>query len=202
MRSRTTSASVRLMKRHIPFQADSASKSTNSAKRSLDLDDSSDSEVEHSSFKRIRLVSWKSRVSQDDHFERDANKSEPDFYLEDQPPVEVKENASEEGYASDSDSMSSSLEPKYYEYEEFGGRRYNKYLSPYLQPIDELARANLDMLHHFYLIALNGKSFLSPIEASAKSMKIADLGCGTGIWVVESESTSNDLALHTMAYSA
>jgi len=156
MRSRTTLASTRLMKCHLPFQAGS----TNSTKRSLDLDDSSDSEVEHSRFKRIRLVSWKSRVSQDNNFERDANKSHTDIHLEDQPSEAVKESASEEDYSlhleysSESGWMGSSLASGW-EYEEFCGRRYNGYLSPYLQPIDEHAMDGMDMLHQLYLNALD-----------------------------------------------
>lgn len=67
------------------------------------------------------------------------------------------------------------------------GRRYHKFRhGRYPIPNDEREQNREDMLHAMMLEATNGKYFYAPIAENPS--KILDLGTGTGIWAVESES--------------
>jgi methylase of polypeptide subunit release factors len=50
------------------------------------------------------------------------------------------------------------------------------------------------MLHAMMLEATNGKYFYAPIAENPS--KILDLGTGTGIWAIESESTKRETNLY------
>lgn len=71
------------------------------------------------------------------------------------------------------------------------GRRYHKFRhGRYPIPNDEREQNREDMLHAMMLEATNGKYFCAPIVGNPS--KILDLGTGTGIWAIESESTKMD----------
>ena len=48
-------------------------------------------------------------------------------------------------------------------------------------PNDERANDQQDLAHHLYLMTLEGKLHLAPIE---NPQRILDVGTGTGIWAV------------------
>ncbi|KAF2452688.1 S-adenosyl-L-methionine-dependent methyltransferase [Lineolata rhizophorae] len=63
------------------------------------------------------------------------------------------------------------------------GRQYHSYRAgSYWGPNDDHANELQDLAHHMYLITLNGRLHLAPIESTAK---ILDAGTGTGIWAID-----------------
>jgi len=82
------------------------------------------------------------------------------------------------------ESLSSSI--RAYRYE--NGRRYHAYKDgSYLIPNDEAEQERLDILHHVYLLLLDGKLQLAPVEPDIQ--KILDVGTGTGIWAIDAAET-------------
>lgn len=64
------------------------------------------------------------------------------------------------------------------------GRQYHAYRDgSYWGPNDELAKEILDFAHHMYLLTLDQKLHLAPIE---NPHTILDVGTGTGIWAIVS----------------
>jgi hypothetical protein len=62
------------------------------------------------------------------------------------------------------------------------GRQYHAYRDgAYWGPNDELAKEILDFAHHMYLLTLDQKLHLAPIE---NPQTILDVGTGTGIWAI------------------
>ncbi|PWY90709.1 S-adenosyl-L-methionine-dependent methyltransferase [Aspergillus heteromorphus CBS 117.55] len=65
-----------------------------------------------------------------------------------------------------------------YRYE--NGRRYHSYRDgAYWGPNDDLANELQNVAHHMYLLTLDGKLHLAPID---NPQEILDVGTGTGIW--------------------
>ncbi|KAF1842831.1 S-adenosyl-L-methionine-dependent methyltransferase [Cucurbitaria berberidis CBS 394.84] len=63
------------------------------------------------------------------------------------------------------------------------GRQYHAYRDgAYWGPNDELAKEILDFAHHMYLLTLDQKLFLAPIQ---DPQTILDCGTGTGIWAID-----------------
>lgn len=52
----------------------------------------------------------------------------------------------------------------------------------YWGPNDELQNDQLDIAHHMFLMLLDNKLHLAPIQSP---QRILDLGCGTGIWCMD-----------------
>jgi hypothetical protein len=62
------------------------------------------------------------------------------------------------------------------------GRQYHAYRDgAYWGPNDELAKEILDFAHHMYLLTLDQKLHLAPIQSP---QTILDCGTGTGIWAI------------------
>ncbi|KAE8356232.1 S-adenosyl-L-methionine-dependent methyltransferase [Aspergillus coremiiformis] len=94
-------------------------------------------------------------------------------------PIDEEFSIYNETLPSDTTSLSSSV--LNYEYE--NGRRYHKYgQAQYIMPNDEAEQDRLDLVHHMFLVMLNGELFLAPIT---HPQAILDLGTGTGIWAID-----------------
>lgn len=64
------------------------------------------------------------------------------------------------------------------------GRQYHAYRDgAYWGPNDELAKEILDFAHHMYLLTLDQKLFLAPVD---NPHNVLDVGTGTGIWAIVS----------------
>jgi hypothetical protein len=62
------------------------------------------------------------------------------------------------------------------------GRQYHAYRDgAYWGPNDELAKEILDFAHHMYLLTLDQKLHLAPLQ---NPQTILDCGTGTGIWAI------------------
>ncbi|KAK6523654.1 hypothetical protein TWF281_001633 [Arthrobotrys megalospora] len=85
-------------------------------------------------------------------------------------------------YGSDSGSATTSLTESVKNYRYHNGRRYNAYGTQYFIPNDDVQQEQLDLFHHVFLLRLQGKLFLAPIE---NPQKIMDVGTGTGIWAIQ-----------------
>ncbi|EED11451.1 conserved hypothetical protein [Talaromyces stipitatus ATCC 10500] len=78
---------------------------------------------------------------------------------------------------------STSIVSSIQDYEYANGRRYHAYKrGAYLLPNDEAEQDRLDLLHHVFLLALNGHLFISPLSTP---QRILDIGTGTGIWAID-----------------
>src|SRR5262245_37840179 len=63
------------------------------------------------------------------------------------------------------------------------GRRYHKFREgEYWGPNDEVQNDQLDIAHQMFLIMLTNKLHLAPLT---HPQRILDLGCGTGIWCID-----------------
>ncbi|KAF2016284.1 S-adenosyl-L-methionine-dependent methyltransferase [Aaosphaeria arxii CBS 175.79] len=63
------------------------------------------------------------------------------------------------------------------------GRRYHKFREgEYWGPNDEEQNDQLDIAHQMFLILLNQKLHLAPLQ---NPQRVIDLGCGTGIWAID-----------------
>ncbi|KAF2099340.1 S-adenosyl-L-methionine-dependent methyltransferase [Rhizodiscina lignyota] len=70
------------------------------------------------------------------------------------------------------------------EYRTENGRQYHAYRDgAYWGPNDEPANETQDLAHHMYLLTLDGKLHLAPIENNPH--RILDVGTGTGIWAID-----------------
>ncbi|KAL1989106.1 hypothetical protein VTN96DRAFT_5869 [Rasamsonia emersonii] len=88
-------------------------------------------------------------------------------------------SAYEEAARSDTTSLASSV--LNYQYE--NGRRYHAYSQgKYLMPNDDTEQDRLDLVHHVFLLILDGELFAAPIK---QPQAILDLGTGTGIWAMD-----------------
>ncbi|CAG9939362.1 unnamed protein product [Clonostachys rosea f. rosea IK726] len=93
---------------------------------------------------------------------------------------------SDPGYGGDEGSASSSSIASYlFRYEEKYGRTYQNYnRESYIYPNDEKEQERLDLVHHAYTLALRGLC-LAPIESDKRSLRVLDIGTGTGIWAID-----------------
>jgi SAM-dependent methyltransferase len=87
-------------------------------------------------------------------------------------------------FGSESESTTStSILSSIRDYEYANGRRYHAYKKgSYLLPNDETEQERLDMLHHVFLIALDGRLFISPLR---DPQRIFDVGTVTGLWAID-----------------
>jgi hypothetical protein len=82
-------------------------------------------------------------------------------------------------HLSDTTSIPSTIWKHRYE----NGRRYHKFREgEYWGPNDEVQNDQLDIAHHMFLMLLDNKLHLAPIQSP---QRILDLGCGTGIWCMD-----------------
>ncbi|CAA9964486.1 S-adenosyl-L-methionine-dependent methyltransferase [Pyrenophora teres f. maculata] len=101
------------------------------------------------------------------------------------------ESGQDQGFSSDSgfdsgsllgdetDSLASSILNHRME----NGRQYHAYRDgSYWGPNDELAKEILDFAHHMYLLTLDQKLHLAPLQ---NPQTILDCGTGTGIWAID-----------------
>ncbi|GKT93275.1 methyltransferase domain-containing protein [Colletotrichum tofieldiae] len=93
----------------------------------------------------------------------------------------------DEGSIADDRTDSTSLNSSVYEHSFKNGRRYHKFRhGRYPIPNDETEQNREDMLHAMMLEVTDGRLYFAPIGDSPQ--KVIDLGTGTGIWAIESES--------------
>lgn len=59
----------------------------------------------------------------------------------------------------------------------------SKSLPGYKFPNDEKEQDRLDMFHHMFTLALGEKLFLAPVKG--ESLRVLDIGTGTGIWAID-----------------
>lgn len=107
------------------------------------------------------------------------------------PPVPAPALEADTATPSDSDAdsafggestASTSLASSILNYEYSNGRRYHGYRSgAYLLPNDEDEQDRLDLLHHIFLMLLDGQLKASPGDPA----RVLDIGTGTGIWALD-----------------
>lgn len=88
------------------------------------------------------------------------------------------------------DSLASSI----LNYRMENGRQYHAYRDgAYWGPNDELAKEILDFAHHMYLLTLDQKLHLAPLN---NPQTILDCGTGTGIWAIVSTTPGSPCSPH------
>ena len=92
-------------------------------------------------------------------------------------------NEADSGIGSDIESTGSgSITSSIVGYKYENGRRFHAFREgSYYLPNDEPEQARLDLLHHIFLLSLDGALYTAPIDKSIK--RCLDFGTGTGIWV-------------------
>ncbi|KAL1969669.1 hypothetical protein VTN77DRAFT_8222 [Rasamsonia byssochlamydoides] len=87
-------------------------------------------------------------------------------------------------YEEAAQSDTTSLESSVLDYRYKNGRRYHAYSQEknYLMPNDDVEQDRLDLMHHIFLLLLDGELFAAPIK---QPQTILDLGTGTGIWAID-----------------
>ncbi|KAL1962611.1 hypothetical protein VTN77DRAFT_9325 [Rasamsonia byssochlamydoides] len=94
-------------------------------------------------------------------------------YLEDEGVAEDTRSAS---------SMSILSEVTHYQYE--NGRRYHAFREgAYPLPNDDIEQSRLDLIHHVFLLLLQGNLFCAPVTSHPQH--VLDIGTGTGIWAID-----------------
>jgi hypothetical protein len=109
--------------------------------------------------------------------------------------IEADPNAGDEtdddGYGTTSDagsSASTSISSSVRDYEFENNRRYHKFQEGrYSFPNDDIEQEREDMKHAMILNLCKGKLHYAPLK---NPQNILDIGTGTGIWSIDSESTS------------
>ncbi|KAJ9130521.1 Methyltransferase domain-containing protein [Pleurostoma richardsiae] len=86
----------------------------------------------------------------------------------------------------------------HYQYE--NGRRYHAYRQgEYVLPNDEMEQERLDLQHHIWRLLLGGSLYTAPLaeyeREHGSDIRILDLGCGTGIWAID---TADELSNATV----
>jgi SAM-dependent methyltransferase len=82
--------------------------------------------------------------------------------------------------------MTASLASSVLNYRYENGRRYHAYRDgQYYLPNDENEQARLDMLHHIFVLVLDGALCRAPVFRHNQSQRVLDLGCGTGLWCIQ-----------------
>ncbi|KAF2205987.1 S-adenosyl-L-methionine-dependent methyltransferase [Delitschia confertaspora ATCC 74209] len=98
-------------------------------------------------------------------------------------PVDNDPDVDDSAYGDDALSDTTSIPSTIYRHRYENGRRYHKFREgEYWGPNDEQQNDQLDIAHHMFLILLENKLYLAPVQ---NPMKVLDLGCGTGIWTID-----------------
>ncbi|CAI6101412.1 unnamed protein product [Clonostachys chloroleuca] len=100
--------------------------------------------------------------------------------------VGVDDHDNDPGYGDELTCTSSSIQSYVYRYEEKYGRTFHNYnQGSYIYPNDEREQERLDLVHNAYTLALQGRLCLAPIESNKRSLRVLDIGTGTGIWAID-----------------
>jgi SAM-dependent methyltransferase len=98
--------------------------------------------------------------------------------------VDTASNSDSDSAFESQSTASTSLASTILNYEYSNGRRYHGYRSgTYILPNDEQEQDRLDLLHHIFLLILEGKLYDAPIPPSPQ--RVLDIGTGTGIWAID-----------------
>ncbi|SPO04373.1 related to methyltransferase [Cephalotrichum gorgonifer] len=83
-------------------------------------------------------------------------------------------------------SSTASLTASILEYRKIHGRTYHSEIgnASYWGANDEQQNEAMDMYHHLFTLALDGKLFLAPLDAK-NIHKVVDIGTGTGSWAID-----------------
>ncbi|KAF1840194.1 S-adenosyl-L-methionine-dependent methyltransferase [Cucurbitaria berberidis CBS 394.84] len=93
-------------------------------------------------------------------------------------------NADSDSAFDTNSSASTSLASSILHYEYSNGRRYHGFRQgSYVLPNDEKEQDRLDLVHHIFLLMLNGK--LSDVPFQSPPKRVLDIGTGTGIWAID-----------------
>ncbi|RPA93777.1 S-adenosyl-L-methionine-dependent methyltransferase [Choiromyces venosus 120613-1] len=96
----------------------------------------------------------------------------------------TSQDESGEDYFSNDLSETTSLNSSILDYQYENGLRYHRYRQgSYLMPNDETEQDRLDMMHHIYLLMLEGQLHVVPLDDNPQ--RILDIGTGTGIWAID-----------------
>ncbi|KAH7381937.1 S-adenosyl-L-methionine-dependent methyltransferase [Cadophora sp. MPI-SDFR-AT-0126] len=105
------------------------------------------------------------------------------------PDIEVDDDQIDHGSDTDSAlgsmpaSSTVSLRSSVYEYIEENGRTYHAFnAGKYIGPNDEIEQERLDLQHHLFVMTMDSKLHLAPIE---NPQHVLDIATGTGIWAIE-----------------
>lgn len=80
-------------------------------------------------------------------------------------------------------SATTSVNSSIFDFQYQNGRRYHAYRAgQYLLPNDEQEQERLDIIHHVFMLTLNGQPCASMSKLD-NPKRILDIGTGTGIWV-------------------
>ena len=83
----------------------------------------------------------------------------------------------------DGSNASTSIASSVLNYEYENGRRYHGYRSgSYVLPNDDEEQDRLDLIHHIFLLILDGKLYNAPV---VNPKRVLDVGTGTGIWCLD-----------------
>ncbi|KND90828.1 hypothetical protein TOPH_04636 [Tolypocladium ophioglossoides CBS 100239] len=92
-------------------------------------------------------------------------------------------------YGSDRDTaFTGSVTSSIFDYRYENGRRYHAYREgQYVLPNDAQEQERLDLQHHIWRLLLGGRLYTAPLPPpeTAPSLRILDLGTGTGIWAID-----------------
>jgi SAM-dependent methyltransferase len=98
--------------------------------------------------------------------------------------VDTANNSDSDSAFGGNSTASTSLASTILHYEYSNGRRYHGFRSgAYLLPNDEQEQDRLDLLHHIFLLILDGKLYDAPIHPPPR--RVLDIGTGTGIWTID-----------------
>ncbi|KAL1596306.1 hypothetical protein SLS60_008951 [Paraconiothyrium brasiliense] len=112
--------------------------------------------------------------------DQEASHEETTLELDTATPSDSDADSAFDGGSTASTSLASSI----LNYEYSNGRRYHGYRSgAYVLPNDEDEQDRLDLLHHIFLMLLDGKLYASPIGSAPR--RVLDIGTGTGIWALD-----------------
>ncbi|RBQ85158.1 hypothetical protein VDGD_00715 [Verticillium dahliae] len=106
------------------------------------------------------------------------------------------DNDNDSTYGSDSaTNYTGSVSSSIYHYQYENGRRYHAYREgQYVLPNDDQEQERLDLQHHIWRLLLRGSLYTAPLPSPPAegedppadgSLRILDLGCGTGIWAID-----------------
>ncbi|KAF2732352.1 S-adenosyl-L-methionine-dependent methyltransferase [Polyplosphaeria fusca] len=110
----------------------------------------------------------------------DANDDDAHLEIDTATPTDSDADSAFDANSTSSTSLASSI----LNYEYSNGRRYHGYRSgAYPLPNDDEEQDRLDLLHHIFLLLLNGKLYDAPLPNPPS--RVLDLGTGTGIWAID-----------------